>query len=172
MTDTRSPVAHLTDLNLLWLIHQVPDQDLGNYDALIRHAVRLELIEAGVSPTSLTVGEVDQREEVEEGHSCLVDVIISGIELVVGVTITFEEFAAIQRFGDVVGDFAEQALTLLQQPGQEILVGSTGDRTDSRIDLWLVDRTSRETQWHAEPVATCPDVLSAIRSEVSRRQGT
>lgn len=169
MTNTQVPIVRLSRINLLALVDRVPEEDLGNRDALIRHAVRSELVNAGYSEKNLLIRTIDKGGRSEGGRTWRVVVTVNGAERVAEVTVTADEISAICFFGDVVGDFAEQALELLARSGEQIAVGSVDCRNDSRIDLWIIDRVSRETIWHAEPLATCPAVLQVIREELQRR---
>lgn len=169
MTTTQQPIVHRRELDILALIHRLPEHDRGNYDALIHAALRDELTELGYPKESYRLGKIHSDTEEDHGWSYLVDVTTTGVTQVARVTALYEELAAISGFRSRVADFAEHALQRLQGPGQQIYVSDYINGIGDRIDLWITDATSGEELWRAQPLATCIHVLDVINAEIDRR---
>lgn len=163
-------VVHRRALDYLNLMHRVPECDLGNADAMIRHALREELRLVGHRPETIELGRIHPFEDAHEARTCLVDVNLDGAAALARVTVPTVELRAIWYFRVSVEDFAERALGLHQRPWQEASVGDLEPRHDSRVSLRLIDVRTKDVVWSAEPLATCPDVLHAIHGELAPDQ--
>lgn len=171
MTSTPAePIHHCRSLDFLNLMQRVPEHDLGNASALVHHALRADLIAAGHPDDSFDLGAIHTVTETHEGRTCLVDLTVARRPEFARVTLLTNEVDAIFHHRVVVEDFAEHALELISQDYQSGVVGSLVPRTDSRIELRLIDLRSRATVWHAEPLATCTEVLQAVLGEIERRR--
>lgn len=169
MTTTQQPIVHRRELDILALIHRLPEHDRGNYDALIHAALRDELTELGYPQESYELGDIHSDTESDAGWTYLVNVTTAGVTQVARVTALYEELAAISGSRSQVADFAEHALQRLQEPGQRIYVRDYIKGIGDRIDLWITDATTGEELWRAQPLATCIHVLDAIDEEIENR---
>lgn len=169
MTTAHQPIVHRRQLDLLSLLHRVPEHDRGNSGALIRAALREVLTRAGYQEGTYELGEIFPDTEEDHGWSFLVDVTIAGVIRVARVTALYEELAAIAGFRSRVADFAEHALQRLAGPGNQIYVSDYINGTGDRIDLWITNAITGEELWRAQPLATYIDVLDATNEELDRR---
>lgn len=169
MTTPQQPIVHREELDLAYLIGTVPEQELGDYDALFHAAVRDELQQAGHDPNAVAIGEMRFVREDEIGCHYLVDVTVGAEQQVIILTALGEELAAISTFRERILRFAEQAMRRLAAPGQRAVVGDCVPPAPDRVGLWIGDTETDEALWHAQPLATPIAVLAAIDEEVNRR---
>lgn len=169
MTTVQQPIAHRPKLDLLNLMHSLPEHDLGDCDAIIRVALCEELTRAGYQEGTYELGEIHPDAEEDHGRSYVIDVMTAGVIQFARVTALYEELAAIAGFRSQVADFAEHALERLAAPGQQVYVSDYINGAGDRIDLWITDSKTGEEVWRAQPLATCIDVLDAINVSLDRR---
>lgn len=168
MTATQQPIIHRHELSLAFLITEVPEQDLGNYDALFYAALGDELKQSGFNPGSFEFGEIRDDGDDENGFHYLVDVTIDGEARVCRLTALGEELAAILTFRERILEFAEHAIQRLAGPGRQVLVGDCIPPAPDRVGVAAVEEGTEDVIWQAQPLATPAAVLAAIDEGVER----
>ena len=168
MTATQQPIVHRQELNLAYLISEVPEQQLGDYDALFYAALRDELEQSGYDPGSFEFGKIRDDGDDEHGFNYLVDVTINGEPQVCRLTALGEELAAILTFRERILDFAEFAMQRLAGPGRQVLVGDCLPSAPDRVGVAVVEEGTENVIWQAQPLATPAAVLAAVDEGIER----
>ena len=162
MTTNQQPIVHRHELNLAFLITEVPEEELGDYDALFYAALKDELLQSGHDPGSFKFGEVRDDGDDEHGFNYLVDVTVDGQPRVCRLTALGEELAAILTFRERILEFAEHAIQRLAGPGRQVLVGDCVPPAPNRVSVAVVEAGTDDVIWQAQPLATPAAVLAAI----------
>lgn len=162
MTTNQQPIVHRHELNLPFLITEVPEEQLGDYDALFFAALRDELEQSGFEPGSFKFGKIRDDGDDEHGFNYLVDVTIGGEARVCRLTALGEELAAILTFRERILDLAEHAIQRLAGPGRQVLVGDCIPPAPDRVSLAVVEEATGDVIWQAQPLATPAAVLAAV----------
>ncbi len=123
MTTTQRPIVLRYELNLPFIVTEMPEQEIGDCGALFYAALRDELEQSGYEPDSFEFGEVHDDGDDECGFQCLVDVTVDGEPRVCSLTARGEELAAIHTFRERILEFDQHAIQRLARPGRQVLAG-------------------------------------------------